>query len=112
MANGLLEISVSHGALATIEKLIAKIESLEIKLDSQITPIGAKGKEKTTFTVSEAADLLNVTGQTIRNMCRQKLLPHVRLGTKGDRIVLPAKALNEWIATASKNGARAADTAL
>jgi len=63
--------------------------------------------EKLVYSTEEAADALGVCASTVRNMCAEGKLPHIRLGTKGRRTVIPIKALNDFVDAASR--ARRAD---
>ncbi len=51
---------------------------------------------KVAYRVDEAARLLNVHPSTIYELVRAGTLPHKRLGR---RIIIPAKALDEWLNT-------------
>jgi len=57
--------------------------------------------EKLAYSVRETADLLGVCLQTVRNMCAEHKLPHIRIGAKGDRVLIPAKSLHEYLEKAS-----------
>jgi len=62
--------------------------------------------EKIVFSVSEVAEMLDISGRTVLNMCNQHKMPHVRLGTKGDRVVIPKKALYEWLEQSANSSKR------
>jgi len=50
--------------------------------------------ERLAYSVPEAAELLGVGTATLYAYVRAGLIPHVRIGR---RIVIPAKALEEWM---------------
>ena len=58
--------------------------------------------EKLAFSIPETALKLGVCKTTVLNMCYERKLPHIRVGTKGGRIIIPAKALEEYLNESSK----------
>ena len=50
--------------------------------------------EKLAYSLREAAELLGVSKSTLHRAIRAGVVPHVRIGR---RIVIPAKALEDWL---------------
>ena len=60
--------------------------------------------EKLAYSIPETAKLLGVCKTTVLNMCLRNdeyRLPHIRVGIKDGRIIIPAKALYEYLEQAS-----------
>ena len=56
--------------------------------------------ERLAYSVNETAIILGVSAHTIRRMVYDGILPAKRLGAKNSqqpRVIIPAKALEEWI---------------
>ncbi len=52
---------------------------------------------KLAYSVPEVAEMLGVCEQTVRNMCYEHKLPHIKVGLNGGRTIIPCKALHEYL---------------
>jgi len=62
---------------------------------------------KLAYSIPEVARKLGTCKTTVLNMCLrtdEHRLPHIRVGAKGGRIIIPVKQLEEYLANASKTG--------
>ncbi|MCL2140303.1 MAG: helix-turn-helix domain-containing protein [Dehalococcoidia bacterium] len=55
------------------------------------------------YSTNEAAVVLGVCAQTIRNMCNAGTLPCIKLGLKGGRTLIPARVLDNYLTNAYIN---------
>ena len=63
----------------------------------------SEGKtERLTMTVEEAGDALGISRATAYTLVNQGRLPAIRISDR--RLVVPIKALNEFLASTSKQG--------
>ena len=62
--------------------------------------------KKLAYSLTEAAELLGVGKSTLHRAIRAGLVPHVRIGR---RIVIPAKALDEWLMARATDSWRSFD---
>jgi excisionase family DNA binding protein len=58
--------------------------------------------EKWAFSIPETALKLGVCKTTVLNIIYEGKLRYIRVGTKGGRIIIPVKALEEYLDEASK----------
>ncbi len=62
--------------------------------------------EKLAYSLTEAAELLGVSRSTLHRAVRAGAVPHVRIGR---RIVIPAKALEDWLSASATETWRSFD---
>jgi excisionase family DNA binding protein len=59
-------------------------------------PLPGENVEKN-YTVTEAAERLSISGQSVYQLCSRKKLRHLRLGVGRGCVRIPASALDEFI---------------